>query len=72
MVSVKKKKKSCRLITRETNLARKYLRKKIPALKKISVVLEKILHRCKSGKKNFYLKRFGKKLLQSFFNPTQR
>ena len=43
VVSEKKKKTSCRLITRETNLAGKNLGKKIPALKKISVMLEKNL-----------------------------
>ena len=63
---VSEKKTSCRLITRETNLARKYLRKKIPALKRISVMLEKILQRCKSGKKISISRGLGKNYYSHF------
>ena len=60
------KKKSCRLISREKILARKYLAKKNPTLKKNlswRIMLEKILHRCISGKNSISKGQKGQKIL---------
>ena len=58
-----RKKNSCRLISREKILARKYLAKKTPALKKNIFHgvrgCKKFLHRCMSGK-NYITRGLGK------------
>ena len=58
-----RKKNSCRLISREKILARKYLAKKTPTLKKNIFHgvrgWKKFLHRCVSGKKKYITRGLG-------------